>query len=150
MLKRLLLLLACWSSAASAATPAETVDAFHRALREGDGANALAYLDKNVSIFEQGFAESSRDDWARSQLKDAAEFARQTTRRILRRESGMDSNSAWVLSMTLTEGQFGDRKLALVGSETMLLRREGEGWLISHIHWSAHPSEEAPPAAPAP
>lgn len=131
---------------AAAATPAETVDAFHKALRTGDGRGALAYLARDVTVFEQGFAESSQEAYASTQLEDAAGFARQTERRVLRRESGQDAQSAWVLSMTLTTGQFGERALALEGTETVLLRREGEGWKIAHIHWSAHPRADG--AAP--
>jgi ketosteroid isomerase-like protein len=147
----LLCLLACGSGLALAAapaeprTPSETVDAFHKALRQGDGRGALEYLAGDVSIFEQGFAESSREDYAKAQLADAAEFARATERRVLRRESGQDTGSAWVLSMTLTTGQFGDRQLALEGAETMLLRRVGDAWKIAHIHWSAHPQAAAAP-----
>lgn len=143
------LLLSLAGSAAAAATPAETVDAFHKALRSGDGSGALAYLASDVSIFEQGFAESSQAQYARTQLADAAGFARQTERRVLRRESGQDTQNAWVLSITLTTGQFGERSLELEGTETMLLRRFGDGWKIWHIHWSAHP-REAPASAATP
>jgi ketosteroid isomerase-like protein len=129
-------------------TPSDTVEAFHKALRQGDGKAALAFMLRDVTVFEQGYTENSRDDWGNHQLPDANQFAKQTERRVLRREAAQDTATAWVMSTTLTSGEFDGRKLELEGTETMLLRREGDGWRIAHIHWSAHPLEAAAPAAP--
>lgn len=126
-------------------TPADTVEAFHKALRIGDGKAALAFMARDVSVFEQGFEETSRDSWGSKQLPDANQFAKQTERRVLRRESSQDTSTASVISTTLTTGEFDGRKLELEGTETMLLRREGDEWKIAHIHWSAHPKEAATP-----
>ena len=91
---------------------------------------------------QQGFTDNSRDDWGSRQLADANQFARQTERRVLRREASQDTNTAWVISTTVTEGQFDGRKLVLDGTETMLLRRGVDGWRIAHIHWSAHSPQD--------
>ncbi len=120
-------------------TPSETVDAFHKAMRVGDGKAALAFMARDVNIYEQGYVETTREQYAANQLADANRFAKLTERRVMRRESGQDERSAWVLSTTLTTGEFEHRKIELEGTETMLLRREGEAWVIAHIHWSAHP-----------
>lgn len=127
-------------------TPSDTVDAFHKALRQGDGKAALAFMARDVSVFEQGFEETTRDGWGANQLPDANKFAKATERRVLRKESGQDTNSGWVISTTLTSGDFDGRKLELEGTETMLLRRDGDSWKIAHVHWSAHPKEADAPA----
>ncbi|MDB5969542.1 MAG: hypothetical protein JWQ90_1992 [Hydrocarboniphaga sp.] len=126
-------------------TPSDTVEAFHKALRQGDGKAALAFMARDITVFEQGFEETSRDSWGSKQLPDANQFAKQTERRVLRREASQDTNTACVISTTLTTGDFDGRKLELEGTETMLLRRDGDGWKIAHIHWSAHPKEGAAP-----
>lgn len=133
------------AAAQAPTTPSDTVEAFHKALRQGDGKAALAFMARDVTVFEQGFTESSRDDWGTRQLPEANQFAKQTERRVLRREASQDTMTALVLSTTLTSGTFDGRKLELEGSETMLLRRDGDGWKIAHVHWSAHPVEAAAP-----
>ncbi|HEX4872586.1 MAG TPA: nuclear transport factor 2 family protein [Nevskiaceae bacterium] len=133
------------ASAAVAATPAtEVVDRFHQALERGDRAGAEAVLAPEVVIFETGFVTSLREDYLAEGFPRDAEFARQTERRVLRRESWQDGNVAWVLSTTLTEGRFGEDRLALEGAESVMLRRDGESWRIMHVHWSAHPRSPAP------
>jgi ketosteroid isomerase-like protein len=124
-------------------TPSDTVEAFHKALRLNDGKAALAFMMPDVTVYEQGFTENSRDDWGNHQLADANKFAKDTERRVLRREASQDTETAWVISTTLTSGDFDGRKLELEGTETMLLRREAGSWRIAHIHWSAHPKEDA-------
>lgn len=130
------------AAAEAPSTPSDTVEAFHKALKVGDGRAALAFLLPDVTIYEQGFTDNSRDDWGSRQLADANQFARQTERRVLRREASQDTNTAWVISTTVTEGQFDGRKLVLDGTETMLLRRGVDGWRIAHIHWSAHSPQD--------
>lgn len=134
-------------------TPAAVADAFHRGLREADGRAALVFMARDVLVFEQGFSETGRDNYARNQLQEANRFAKSTQRRVLSRQSGIDGQSAWVITTTITTGKFEDRALSLEGTETMLLRLEQDDWKISHIHWSAHPSDPAdeagsPPALP--
>jgi hypothetical protein len=86
-----------------------------------------------------------RADWARNQLPAAMEFARDTQRATVRRESHQVGSMAWVISTTSTTGNFGDRKLELEGTETAVLRQEDKVWRIVHLHWSAHekPAAEA-------
>lgn len=121
-----------------AAKPSETVDRFHQALRRNEPDKALDALAKDVVIYEQGFVENSRDEWARKQLGQAIAFARDTERRVIRRQSGETRSSAWVISRTQTVVDVSDRKLVLEGAETAILRREGDRWKIVHLHWSAH------------
>jgi ketosteroid isomerase-like protein len=139
----LALLLMSAAQAEAPTTPSDTVEAFHKALQQGDGKAALAFMERDVTVFEQGFEETSRDSWGNNQLPDANKFAKATERRVLRKETGQDTNTAWVISTTLTSGDFDGRKLELEGTETMFLRRENDEWRIAHIHWSAHPKDDA-------
>lgn len=127
-----------------AASPSETVDAFYKALAQGDAKGAAKYLGKEVVVFEQGYINDSREDYVKAQIGEAAKFAKATRREVIRREAWQEGNIAWVLSSTLTTGTFNGQKLALDGAETMVLRKLGDGWMITHIHWSAHPAAEKP------
>lgn len=119
-------------------TPMEVVELFHQSLREGDTDQVLAQLAPDVIIYETGFAERSRDQYANGHVQEDETFASGTQRKITRRESWEDDNAAWVLTQSEIRGEFGERKIALEQTETMLLRKSAGGWRITHIHWSAH------------
>lgn len=144
------LLAACavtMTTLAQAASPTETLDRFHQTLRENNAPAAMALLAVEAVIFEQGFAETTRAEWANGQIQDAIAFARATERTTLRRESRQVGDIAWVLSTTATTGRFEDRSLALEGTETAILRLEAADWKIVHLHWSAHEPPQAEPEA---
>lgn len=138
--------LCAWGTLAVAAAPTEALDNFHAAMKKKDGAKVLALLAPEATIYEQGFAETSRDQWKEHQLAEALDFAANTERRTLRRESKQVGDVAYVMTTTLTTGSFDDRKLELEGAETAVLRQENGVWRIVHLHWSAH--EKAPDAPP--
>jgi ketosteroid isomerase-like protein len=133
---------------AAGPSPADAVDAFHKALRVGDAKAVLALLAPEIVIFEQGFFEPSRDAYAETHMRDDMDFARATKREVLSREAITSGDAAWVQSRTRTTGKFGDNAVDLTGAETMVLRRQADGWKIVHIHWSAH--NTAPQASAAP
>lgn len=135
-------------SARERETASETLDAFHQALRKNQPDRVLARLAKDVVIYEQGFAETSRDEWARKQLGTAIAFARDTQRRVLRRISGGSGDTAWIVSTTETVLDVSERKVVFEGAETAVLRRERGEWKIVHLHWSAHEAPDEPPSAP--
>lgn len=136
----------CLATVAIAAAPTEAVDAFHTALKKGDAAKIKDLLSAEATVYEQGFAETSRDDWMTHQLKDAMDFAAHTDYRTLRRESRQVGDLAYVTSTTLTSGDFDGHKLELEGAETMVLRQDMGEWSIVHVHWSAHEkAADAPP-----
>ncbi|MGQ0622932.1 MAG: nuclear transport factor 2 family protein [Panacagrimonas sp.] len=130
-----------------AASPTETLDRFHQALRENNPSDALTHVAPDAVIYEQGFAENTRDEWVRGQLQDAIAFAKLTERTTLRRELHQSHDLAWVLSSTATTGIFDGRPLALEGAETAVLRLESGIWKIVHLHWSAHEQAQAEPPA---
>lgn len=150
----LLLCVAGLAGAAPVTTPkkaSEVLDTFHAALRKNQPDAVLAVLAKDAVLYEQGFAETTRDEWARKQLGNAIAFARDTDRRVVRRQSGQSGDAAWVISTTQTVLDVSGRQVVLEGAETAILRRQNaqDNWQIVHLHWSAHEADEAA-AAPAP
>ena len=133
-------MLAIPAMAAGAATPPEpheTVAAFHEALSLGDKATVLDLLATEVTIFESGGAELSRDEYADHHLGADMEFAAATSRKVIDRQSDSASDTAWVLTRSETRGTFRGREIDSLGVETMLLEKGEGGWRIFHIHWSS-------------
>lgn len=137
-----LLLTVLAPSLQAAGKPSEVLDEFHKSLRTNQPDKVMAILSADAVIYEQGFAEVSRDEWLRKQLGNAIAFARDTERRVVRRQTGESGNMAWVISTTQTTIDVSDRKVVLDGAETAILRLDGSDWKIVHLHWSAH--EAAP------
>jgi ketosteroid isomerase-like protein len=119
--------------------PTEVVDAFHAALASGDRKGVVQHLAADLTIYEQGFTERGRDAYAEGSMPNDITFASLVKREVLRRDAWEDGNVAWVLTLSSVTGDFGDQKLALVNTETLVLRRTDLGWKIVHIHRSAHP-----------
>ena len=128
--------------------PVTVVDAFHAALKANDTAGALKLLSVSVSIYEQGFVDQTRADYAGAHIAADAAFASTDLQVLERRIIWLGDNAACVISKTRTQGNFQGHSIDLVGTETMVLQRSGSSWTIEHIHWSAHPGEGEPkPAA---
>lgn len=117
---------------------AEVVDAFHAALEHGETDAALALLADDVVIFEGGGAERSKAEYAEHHLAADAAFSAAVPTIQSRRIARAGADSAWVASESRTTGTFNGRPTDSLSVETMVLRREADGWRISHIHWSSH------------
>ena len=128
---------AAGSVAPEAAGAATAVDAFHAALKAGDTAATLALLAPEVMIFEEGGAERSRDEYAAHHLGSDGAFAAASEATVARRSGWADGDVAWITSEGRTTGQFNGRAVDRLTTETMVLKRHGDGWRIHHIHWSS-------------
>ena len=112
--------------------------AFHSALEAGDRAAALALLLPEVTVFESGGAELSRDDYAAHHLGADIEFVRATSEEVLARDVIAGSGMAVVTTRSRTTGTFRDKPIDLDGAETLVMRQTDDGWRIAHVHWSSH------------
>ena len=118
-------------------TPLRAVAAFHNALVSGDKEKLLAQLHPDVVIFESGGAELSRDEYASHHLGADMAFSAATKRTIVEQTEGQTGDIGWVLTRSETIGTFREKDIDLLGVETVILRREEQGWRIVHIHWSS-------------
>lgn len=132
--------------------PVAAVEAFHAALKSGDTSAALRLLSPAVTVFEQGFVDQTRSDYAGAHLAADAAFAGGTQSQVIeRRIVWLGDSAACVISRTHTTGNFQGHAINLVGTETMVLEHAGGNWTIDHIHWSAHPADgELKPATDKP
>lgn len=126
--------------APAAADAAATVDAFHAALKAGDTAGALAMMDAEVVIFEEGYVERSREEYASHHLASDAAFAADTQSVLTRRSGWAMGDAVWIVTEGRTTGAFNGRVTDRITTETMVLGRTADGWRIRHIHWSSRAS----------
>lgn len=124
-----------------AATPTETVAAFHEALANGKLEQASALLSPEIQIYESGYVERSRGEYVRHHLPADVEFAKATTNKVLKQKERVEGNLAVVLQETETSGNYKGSSVHLFGTETAMLEKEGDKWVIVHIHWSSRKSK---------
>lgn len=132
-----LIVLSAASLAVHAATPTEVVAAFHDALARGKTEEARALLSPAVRIYESGHAELSRDEYAGHHLAADAQFAAATRVSVLRQDERVGGGLAVVTRETETRGRFKDKDVHAFGTETAVLEKSGDGWIIVHFHWSS-------------
>ena len=126
---------AALSPAASEA--AKVVDAFHTALARQDTAGAAALLSESALIFEGGYVERSKAEYASHHLGADAAYASAVPTTLVKRSGFADGDMGWVASETRTTGTYKDKPVDRLSTETMILRKEASGWRIVHIHWSS-------------
>jgi hypothetical protein len=80
----MLLLVGMVCSTAQAASPRETVEAFHAALSKGDKASAAALLSPELLIYESGYVERSRAEYASHHLDGDIAFAKTMSSKVLK------------------------------------------------------------------
>ena len=123
--------------AALARPAAAVVDLFHASLARGDTKAALEALDDRVIIFESGGVESSKAEYAAHHLGADAAFSQAVPSKNVRRTGDAVGNVAWVATEGRTTGTYKGRPIDQLTTETMVLRRKGGAWKITHVHWSS-------------
>jgi ketosteroid isomerase-like protein len=113
------------------------VDAFHAALQKGDRDAALSQLDDAVAIYEQGWVERSKSEYASSHLASDMKFSAATAATQTERTGTIIGDLAYVTSEGTVTGTFEGKPVNSITLETMILRRTDDGWRIIHIHWSS-------------
>ena len=134
---------------ASARAAAVIVDRFHAALRRGDTRGALLLLADDVLIFEAGGVERSKAEYRAHHLAADAEFSGSVPSVVTRRTGGSNGAVAWIATEGTVKGNFRGKSVDRVTAETMVLKRVGGAWRITHIHWSSAAAKASMPAAAA-
>ena len=122
---------------AAAQDARSTVTAFHAALHAGQQDKALELMLPGVLIYESGHVERSRDEYASHHLGADMEFAKATSRKVLRHSVKESADVAVVVDETDTPGNFQGKDVASFGTETVVLERKDGKWAIAHVHWSS-------------
>jgi uncharacterized protein (TIGR02246 family) len=118
---------------------------FHNALAEGYRDGVLRLLADDAVIFETGYVEASREQYAAGHLDADLLYAATVRREPVHRQVKVVGDLAYVISQSRSRGEFQGEAVNLTNTETMVLRRSDADWRIVHIHWSGH---EARPDTP--
>jgi mono/diheme cytochrome c family protein len=121
-------------------TPLAVAQALQAALSAGDAGAVEALLDPQVLILESGSAERSRAEYAAHHMQSDMAFLKDTRYTLLRQTGDRVGDLAWVASESRITGGSGDNSFDLMSTETLLLKRTADGWVIVHVHWSSRPT----------
>ncbi|ALK99675.2 MULTISPECIES: DUF4440 domain-containing protein [Massilia] len=120
-----------------AASPTEVVSAYHAAVAHGETAKALSLLSPTVLIFESGHVEQSKDEYAGHHLPADIAFAKGASRKVLKGNEHIAGDLAVVIQETETQGTYNGAAIHMLGTETAVLEKKGDGWVVTHFHWSS-------------
>ncbi|UUZ48539.1 nuclear transport factor 2 family protein [Massilia sp. B-10] len=115
----------------------ESLAAFYAALAAGDKARALELLAPSVTIYESGYVEASRDEYAQHHLGGDIAFAKRSTRKVLKHSEKIEGNMALIWEETETTGTSDGKPVHALGTETAMLEQKDGRWQITHVHWSS-------------
>lgn len=110
-----------------AADAAATVDAFHSALKAGDGDRAAALMSEDALVFEAGGAERSKAAYAAEHLAADAKFEGAATATVRRRVGAAAGGMAWIATEGRVQGRSGEKVIDRLTTETMVLRKTPTG-----------------------
>lgn len=127
-----------WSETLScdAAPITAAVDTFYDALRGGNAKVVMELLASDAIILEGGAIEN-RAEYEGHHLAADMAFAKAVPSARSEVRVQIDGNTAWLTSVSRTEGSFQERPINSRGAELMVLTKGAEGWQIRVIHWSS-------------
>jgi mono/diheme cytochrome c family protein/ketosteroid isomerase-like protein len=122
---------------AQANGPVGAAQALHDALSDGDAARVQGLLDSKVMIMEGGNVERSLKEYAGHHLPADLKFMKGVTYKLERQIGDSSGDLAWVASEATLAGSSDGKPVALISTETLVLKNVGGRWKVVHIHWSS-------------
>jgi mono/diheme cytochrome c family protein/ketosteroid isomerase-like protein len=116
--------------------PIGAAQALHDALSDGDAARVQGLLDSKVMIMEGGNVERSLKEYAGHHLPADLKFMKGVTYKLERQTGDSSGDLAWVASEATLASSDG-KPVALISTETLVLKNVGGRWKVVHIHWSS-------------
>jgi len=117
--------------------PVGAAQALHDALSDGDAARVQGLLDSKVMIMEGGNVERSLEEYAAHHLPADLKFMKGVTYKLERQTGDSSGDLAWVASEATLAGSSDGKPVALISTETLVLKNVGGRWKVVHIHWSS-------------
>ena len=108
-----------------------------QAIGKGDTEELKRVLDQNVVIFESGNVESSLAEYESHHMKSDIAFMAAMNIELLTREVIDAGDSATVISRSRISGQYKNKEIDLVNTETLVIQRRNSEWKVVHVHWSS-------------
>ncbi len=115
---------------------AETVTAFHAALKAADHNTLLQLLAEDVIVFEGGGVERSKAEYQQHHMTADMAFIKDLQTEVLEHHVRISGDTAVSLRRTKVSGYYKDKPINHSGLETITLAKQDGRWQINHIHWS--------------
>lgn len=125
------------SGLAIANEPKDVLNAFHAALVSGDKAKVKQVLSPEVTIYEAGYAERSREEYESHHMDGDMKFAKTSTQTVLKHTEKKEGNMAVIWEETETKTKLNGIDVTILGTTTAFLEKNGDTWQITHVHWSS-------------
>ena len=109
---------------------------FRQSLSDHEREAALSTLAEDVVIFEQGAVERSRSEYASHHLAADMAFLADIETETVRQRVFANDDLVIMASELRQHGTFKGAEIDSITTETLVLEKGAQGWLISHIHWS--------------
>jgi uncharacterized membrane protein len=116
----------------------EVAENMARAIASGNTEELKHLLDERIVIFESGNVESSLAEYESHHMKSDIEFMAEMNVEVLSRDVIDLGDSAMVISRSRIAGNFANKAIDLVNTETSVVQERGGAWKIVHIHWSSN------------
>ena len=116
----------------------EVAESMARAIASGNTEELKQLLDERVVIFESGNVESSLAEYESHHMKSDIEFMAEMNVEVLSRDVINVGDSATVISRSRITGNYANKAIDLVNTETLIVQERGGAWKVVHIHWSSN------------
>ncbi|QJQ06709.1 nuclear transport factor 2 family protein [Undibacterium piscinae] len=94
-------------------------------------------LSPEITIYESGYVERSRAEYAAHHLPEDIAFAKASSRKVRQHTERKDGNFSFILEETETKVKIKGKNVTILGTETTVLQKIDEQWRIVHLHWSS-------------
>lgn len=112
---------------------------FQAALAQGSRDAVLALMASDAVVYDDGQAARSRDDYAQRLLDAELQATPGIQREPVRVDVLGSGDTLWVVQESRLRRTLADIEMSFEETETLILRRQIDGWKIAHRHRSARP-----------
>ncbi len=108
-------------------------------MKSSDLKQAGSLLADDVLILERGGAERSREEYLGGHAKHEDAFLKEAHIQIKQRTARCKWRHAWGGTESELHGTRQGKPVAVRSTETLVLRRDANGWRLVRSHWSSQP-----------
>ncbi|MDR9419378.1 YybH family protein [Gracilimonas sp.] len=109
---------------------------FKTAIVENDSDAATNLLADDALILESSGMET-KEEYLSHHFHSDGKFLTAMNREILTQKVTTEGSTAWVSTVSTMKGTYSEREMDLTSLELAVLRKEGDNWKITAIHWSS-------------
>ncbi|MBD3617275.1 MAG: nuclear transport factor 2 family protein [Gracilimonas sp.] len=109
---------------------------FKTAIIDNDSETASNLLADDALILE-GSGMETKEEYLSHHFHSDGRFLKAMNREILTQKVTTEGAAAWVSTVSTMKGTYSEREMDLTSLELAVLRKDGDHWKITAIHWSS-------------